>query len=76
MQFLPTDVTSMSLKTEDGATTTPNDNPQTLLGLLHRAVRTWPTHGIMFKDQGWDQISDFITYADLLRQAEVKNAIG
>jgi hypothetical protein len=65
MQFLTTDIMSMSLNL--------NGNPQTLLGLLHRAVQTWPTHGISFKDQGWDQVSDFITYAELLRQAEVNN---
>jgi len=47
------------------------EDPKTLLGLLQRAARLWPNHGIAFKDHGWDQKSDFMTYADLLREAEV-----
>jgi hypothetical protein len=47
------------------------DDPKTLLQLLQRAARLWPNHGIAFKDRGWDQKSDFMTYADLLREAEV-----
>ncbi|KAH7087506.1 putative non-ribosomal peptide synthase-like protein [Paraphoma chrysanthemicola] len=47
-----------------------DEDPKTLLGLLQRAARLWPNHGIAFKDQGWDQKSDFITYADLIREVE------
>lgn len=47
------------------------DDPKTLLGLLQRAARLWPNHGIAFKDLGWDQKSDFMTYKDLLREAQV-----
>jgi hypothetical protein len=47
------------------------EDPKTLLQLLQRAARLWPNHGIAFKDHGWDQKSDFVTYADLLREVEV-----
>jgi hypothetical protein len=47
------------------------EDPKTLLQLLQRAARLWPNHGIAFKDHGWDRKSDFVTYADLLREAEV-----
>lgn len=48
------------------------EDPKTLLGLLQRAAKLWPNHGIQFKDQGWDQRSDFVTYAELLREATVR----
>lgn len=48
------------------------EDPKTLLELLQRAARLWPNNGIAFKDQGWDQKPDFMTYADLLREAEVE----
>jgi hypothetical protein len=48
------------------------EDPKTLFELLQRAARLWPNHGIAFKDHGWDQKSDFLTYADLLREAEVR----
>lgn len=48
------------------------EDPKTLLGLLERAARLWPNHGIAFKDQGWDQKSDFVTYAELLREVTVR----
>ena len=48
-----------------------SDEPRTLLGLLQRAAHLWPNNGIAFKDQGWDQKSDFMTYADLLTEAKV-----
>ncbi|EKG14141.1 hypothetical protein MPH_08682 [Macrophomina phaseolina MS6] len=51
------------------------EDPKTLLGLLERAARLWPNHGIAFKDQGWDQRSDFLTYAELMREATVKHAV-
>lgn len=68
---LSTDIASTNLKTNDEIREIPADNPQTLLALLQRAASHWPTHGILFKDRGWDHISDFMTYADLLQQAEV-----
>jgi hypothetical protein len=58
------------------ATMLQKQEPKTLLELLQRAARCWPTHGIVFKDQGWDQVSDLVTYADLLRQAEVSSSPG
>jgi len=61
----------MSLGTQNEVAKQASEEPKTLLGLLQRAARAWPTHGIVFKDQGWDQVSDFVTYVDLLRQAEV-----
>ncbi|KAH4718502.1 hypothetical protein HBH78_027030 [Parastagonospora nodorum] len=69
-QALPTDVVSMSLGVQNEMVKHAGEEPKTLLGLLQRAARAWPTHGIVFKDQGWDQVSDFVTYVDLLRQAE------
>ncbi|OJD29307.1 peptide synthetase [Diplodia corticola] len=50
------------------------EDPKTLLGLLERAARLWPNHGIAFKDQGWSQRSDFVTYAELLREATTNAA--
>ncbi|KAH9878812.1 hypothetical protein IAQ61_002086 [Plenodomus lingam] len=47
-----------------------SNNSRTLLGLLQRAAKSWPNNGIAFKDQGWDQESDFMTYAELLTQAK------
>jgi hypothetical protein len=47
------------------------EDPKTLLELLQRAARLWPNHGIAFKDHGWDQKSNFMTYADLLKEVEV-----
>ncbi|KAL1628682.1 putative NRPS-like protein biosynthetic cluster [Neofusicoccum ribis] len=52
------------------------EDPKTLLGLLQRAARLWPNHGIAFKDQGWDQRSDFVTYAELLREVEVISEVS
>ncbi|KAH7377885.1 putative non-ribosomal peptide synthase-like protein [Pyrenochaeta sp. MPI-SDFR-AT-0127] len=46
------------------------EDPETLLELLQRAARLWPNHGIAFKDQGWDLRSNFMTYADILGEAE------
>jgi hypothetical protein len=66
----PTNVASFSLEAPRELADHTTENPKTLLGLLQRAARIWPTHGITLKDQGWDQVSDFLTYADLLRQAE------
>jgi hypothetical protein len=74
MQMFPTDVSSVTLTAEAEAMASHNTDPETLSELLQNAARSWPTHGIMFKDQGWDQVSDFVTYADLLRQAEVDPA--
>ncbi|KAJ4993372.1 nonribosomal peptide synthetase [Stagonosporopsis vannaccii] len=47
-----------------------DEDPRTLLGLLLRAARLWPSNGITFKDQGWDQEASSITYADLLDTAQ------
>jgi predicted signal transduction protein with EAL and GGDEF domain len=47
------------------------EDPKTLLGLLQRAARLFPSNGIAFKDQGWDQKSVFMSYADLLSEAMV-----
>ena len=49
-----------------------DDDPKTLLGLLQRTARLWPDHGLAFKDKGWDQESSFMTYASLLKEAEVR----
>ncbi|KAH7398623.1 putative non-ribosomal peptide synthase-like protein [Phaeosphaeria sp. MPI-PUGE-AT-0046c] len=74
-QSLPTDVVSISRGTDVGESSADGeDHPKTLLSLLRRAAQSWPTHGIMFKDQGWDEVSDFVTYPDLLRQAEINAA--
>lgn len=73
-QPLPTDIVSISLNVEDEPTKLHQKEPKTLLELLQCAARCWPTHGIVFKDQGWDKVSDLVTYADLLRQAEVSSA--
>ncbi|KAL1621265.1 putative NRPS-like protein biosynthetic cluster [Diplodia seriata] len=51
-----------------------SEEPKTLLGLLERAARLWPNHGIAFKDQGWNQRSDFVTYRELLREATTNAA--
>lgn len=73
-QILPTGAVSVTSKTQDEVLTHRDNDPRTLLALLHRAARYWPSNGIMFKDQGWEYVSDFVTYADLLRQAEVFKA--
>lgn len=57
--------------TNDASAKECGEDPTTLLGLLLRAARLWPSNGITFKDQGWDHDSDFTTYADLLEEAEV-----
>ncbi|KAL1650009.1 putative NRPS-like protein biosynthetic cluster [Diplodia intermedia] len=51
-----------------------SEEPKTLLGLLERAARLWPNHGIAFKDQGWNQRSNFVTYGELLREATTNAA--
>jgi len=48
------------------------EDPTTLLGLLLRAARLWPSNGITFKDQGWDQEASFMSYAELLETAHVR----
>lgn len=58
--------------TKVGTARKDDEDPKTLLGLLQRAAQLWPNHGIAFKDQGWDRRSHFVTYADLLREAEVR----
>jgi hypothetical protein len=48
-----------------------NARPKTLLGLLQRAASLWPNHGVSFKENGWDQEANFMTYKEILREAEV-----
>ncbi|KAK0658423.1 Microperfuranone synthase [Lasiodiplodia hormozganensis] len=60
--------------TKGGAARNLGEDPKTLLGLLERAARLWPNHGIAFKDQGWNQKSDFVTYAELLREVATNAA--
>ncbi len=47
-------------------------DPRTLSGLLLRAARLWPGNGIHFKDQGWEQASTFTSYAELLKEVQVR----
>lgn len=61
--------------TKGGAARNLGEDPKTLLGLLERAARLWPNHGIAFKDQGWNQRSDFVTYAELLREVAVSELL-
>lgn len=49
-----------------------DEDPKTLLGLLQRGAQMWPNNGISFKDNGWDQKGDFMTYASLFMEAKVK----
>ena len=45
--------------------------PQTLIQLLQRAATRWPNNRISFKDKGWDQEAETLTYVDILREAMV-----
>lgn len=66
-----------NIRNTKGATAEQYGNdPKTLLELLQRAARLWPSNGIMFKDQGWDQGPDSMTYADLLEEAKVRLPTG
>jgi hypothetical protein len=69
--YLHVTPTSRSWNNKSAVVKKNGEDPKTLLELLQRAARLWPNHGIAFKDHGWDQKSDFMTYADLLREAEV-----
>jgi hypothetical protein len=71
-QLIQSYVPTSFWNTKAKATKTHIEEPRTLLELLQRAARLWPNHGIAFKDQGWDQSSNFMTYADLLRESEVR----
>lgn len=51
------------------------EDPTTLHGLILRAARLWPQNGITFKDQGWDQESTLMSYAHLLKEAQVENPV-
>ncbi|KAF2137182.1 uncharacterized protein K452DRAFT_258153 [Aplosporella prunicola CBS 121167] len=42
--------------------------PQTLIQLLQRAATRWPNNSISFKDKGWDQEAETLTYADIFRE--------
>jgi hypothetical protein len=74
-QLLHSYVTPAAWTGKGAATKKHGEDPKTLLEMLQRAARLWPNHGIAFKDQGWDQKSDFLTYADLLREAEVTHVM-
>lgn len=65
-----------SCVTQDDPKTAPvkEEDPKTLGGLLLRAARLWPSNGITFKDQGWDQEAKFMSYADLLETAKVRQS--
>jgi hypothetical protein len=71
IQLLYTYLASTVWKSKSVIDNKHDEDPKTLLGLLQRAARLWPNHGIAFKDHGWDQKSDFMTYKDLLREAQV-----
>jgi hypothetical protein len=49
-----------------------DEDPKTLLGLLERAAHMWPNNGIAFKNNGWDQKENIITYKSLFMEAKVK----
>jgi hypothetical protein len=70
-QLLYSYVTPTARTGKSAAAKKHGEDPKTLFEMLQRVARLWPNHGIAFKDQGWDHKSDFLTYADLLREAEV-----
>ncbi|KAJ8114485.1 hypothetical protein OPT61_g3649 [Boeremia exigua] len=51
-----------------------SEDPKTLPGLLLRAANLWPENGIYFKDQGWDQESTFMSYADIVKEVQINAA--
>ncbi|KAK8243082.1 putative non-ribosomal peptide synthase-like protein [Phyllosticta capitalensis] len=46
-----------------------SDEPETVLQLLQRAAKKWPTHTVSFKTGGWDMAPEVFTYEQLLREA-------
>ncbi|KAK8159613.1 putative non-ribosomal peptide synthase-like protein [Phyllosticta citrichinensis] len=46
-----------------------SDDPQTVLQLLQRAAKKWPTHTLSFKTGGWEKQPEVFTYEQLLREA-------
>jgi hypothetical protein len=70
-QLLYSYITPTARTCKSAAAKNYGEDPKTLFEMLQRVARLWPNRGIAFKDQGWDHKSDFLTYADLLREAEV-----
>jgi hypothetical protein len=73
VQLLYSYVSSTALNEKSAVVEKYDKDPKTLLGLLQRAAHMWPNNGIAFKDNGWDQGENLITYKDLFMAAKVNH---
>jgi hypothetical protein len=72
VQLLYSYISSTALNEKSAVVEKYDKDPKTLLGLLQRAAHMWPNSGIAFKDNGWDQKENFVTYKDLFMAAKVE----